>query len=252
MRRTPFLVWYFIKTVFLVKRPFSFFFHYLVLKTPPHRLIEFRNGLRIIVSNHPDDIATVFLMFIRRDYGVIAKGSRIVDIGGNIGTFAVYSARSGAGQVVSYEPGREAFDVLQKNIQMNGMLDCVVPQRMAVSGCEDETVAFPIASSPDNRMLCTDTPPAGYELVPTTTLGTILTRHQLDFVDCVKIDCEGAEYQIVLNTPDEVWSRIKEIKLEYHMGRPEVLIRRLQQSGYALVKQNPLTETVGHLWFRRD
>lgn len=249
--RTPALTWHFIRTLFLVKRPLSFFFHYLVLKSPSDRLIEFRNGVRITISSHPDDIATVFLMFVRRDYGAIAKGSKIVDIGGNIGTFAVYAARSGAGRVYSYEPGREAYNLLQKNIQMNGMLDCVVAERMAVADCDGGTVAFPIASSPDNRMVSAETPPVGYDLVPTTTLDAILARHKLDFVDCVKIDCEGAEYQIVLNTPDAVWSRIKEIKMEYHSGRPEVLIHRLKQTGYVLVKQNASTETAGHLWFRR-
>jgi hypothetical protein len=79
------LGWHFIKTLFLLKRPLSFIFHYLTLRAPSSRLIEFRNGTRIHISGNGNDLATVSLMFIRRDYGAIAKGSTILDIGANIG-----------------------------------------------------------------------------------------------------------------------------------------------------------------------
>lgn len=237
-----------IRALFLTRRPFSFVRHYLTLTLPPSRLVEFRDGTRIYLSNCPTDIATVFVVFISRCYGAIAKGSVVVDIGANIGTFAVYAARSGA-RVYAYEPSRESFELLCKNLDANGLRDRASVFMKAVTDKDGDTVAFPIESSPENSIE-TDQDSGGCDIVPTTTLSAILASNHLDVVDCVKIDCEGAEYAIVNGSPAHVWDSIREVKMEYHRSQAESLIDKLNRCGYSLIAHTPSTSECGYLHFQ--
>ncbi len=49
-------------------------------------------------------------------------------------------------------------------------------------------------------------------------------------IDLVKLDCEGAEYPILLNTPPEVLKRVRRWAIEYH-GSPTPLQDRLRGWG---------------------
>jgi FkbM family methyltransferase len=249
LMRLHLLIWDLTRALALTRRPFSFVRHYLTLTLPPSRLIEFRDGTRIHLSNCPTDIATVFIVFIRRCYGDIAKGSVVVDIGANIGTFAIYAARSGAALVYAYEPSRESFELLCKNIDANRLRDRVNVFRTAVTDKEGDTVAFPIESSPENS-IGADQDSGNCDIVPTTTLSAILAAHQLDAVDCAKIDCEGAEYAIVLESPVQVWDGIREIKMEYHQSQVASLIGKLSNCGYSLITHTPSTSVSGYLHFQ--
>ena len=73
----------------LVKRPFKILKNYINETSPDY--IFLRNGLRIKTSSNPHDVITFILVFCRRDYGKIKKGSFVVDVGANIGVFTIYS-----------------------------------------------------------------------------------------------------------------------------------------------------------------
>ena len=45
---------------------------------------------------------------------------------------------------------------------------------------------------------------------------TSSSRNALERVDLLKMDCEGAEYEILYGTPDRYLERIREIRMEYH------------------------------------
>ena len=58
-------------------------------------------------------------------------------------------------------------------------------------------------------------------------------------VDLLKIDCEGGEYTILLTTPIEVFSRIRNIVFEYHeidgfQAKLVAVKQRLCDIGYSL------------------
>jgi hypothetical protein len=88
------------------RRPLTVLRHYLTLSSPPDRRVELRSGLRVNLSDHPQDLTTAFLIFVRRDYGLVRPGSVVVDVGANIGTFALHAAHCGAARVLAYEPNR--------------------------------------------------------------------------------------------------------------------------------------------------
>jgi hypothetical protein len=72
--------------------------------------------------------------------------------------------------------------------------------------------------------------------VAAVSLADALARLATDRVDLLKLDCEGAEYDILMRTTPDVLSRIDRIVMEYHDHRPDVrhpaLAAFLRHSGY--------------------
>jgi hypothetical protein len=54
--------------------------------------------------------------------------------------------------------------------------------------------------------------------VPGVTIESIFQELELQTCDYLKIDCEGAEYDILFNTNKAILSKIRHICLEYHNG----------------------------------
>jgi Methyltransferase FkbM domain len=72
-------------------------------------------------------------------------------------------------------------------------------------------------------------------------------------VSLMKLDCEGCEYELVLETPAACWARVQRLVLEYHpvSGRePRSLVERLGSLGLRLVHAGP-KNGVGMYWFAR-
>ena len=58
----------------------------------------------------------------------------------------------------------------------------------------------------------------GYSVsVSATTLAEIFKQHGISQCDFLKIDCEGAEYEIMKEVPFEILAHISRIAMEYHL-----------------------------------
>jgi FkbM family methyltransferase len=251
LRRLPYYVGYSLKCLRLFKHPWSVLYHYFTLKPLREPLVELRGGLKIHLSGDRYDIVTVFLIFVREDYGRIQPGSSVVDIGANVGVFSLYSAYRRARRVYAYEPNSQSYACLLRNIADNHLEDVIVPRQFAVTGTEDEAVKFPIQSSAFNAIITGETTQA-FEWVKTTTLARILREHALKQIDLLKMDCEGAEYAIVFQSPYEVWSCISDVRLEYHQAQIESLTAFLADRGFKLIALRQDSPHWGNVWFKRS
>ncbi len=245
-----FAVWC-VRCLFLFKRPFSVLHSYFTMRPPPGRMVELRDGLKIFLSEHPHDLVTVFVIFVREDYGRARPGGVVVDIGANIGVFALYAAHAGAAKVLAYEPNGESFALLQRNITANRLEQVVVPCRLAVSERAGETLRFPVKSSPYNAALTSEVT-AECEPVTTTDFASILRDHAVEGIDLLKLDCEGAEYGILLNAPESLWPRVRELRMEYHAGDRERLAAHLQARQFKLTLWRQDSPTTGNMRFARQ
>ena len=52
--------------------------------------------------------------------------------------------------------------------------------------------------------------------VQSTTLEKIFDENNISNCDFLKMDCEGAEYEILFNLPEKIFKKINKICLEYH------------------------------------
>ena len=75
--------------------------------------------------------------------------------------------------------------------------------------------------------------------------------------DILKIDCEGAEFEILYNLPQEYFKRIEKIRLEYHnhlsdkKNNSEYLMEFLKKNGFKVTKNKKCSDYNGDLWFEK-
>jgi FkbM family methyltransferase len=130
----------------------------------------------------------------------------ILDIGSNIGaSILFFRERFPAARIYGFEPHPETFRVLQKNV---GALPSVEVFNYGL-GAADATVSFPFDGADFSRFLSKDkTAPWRHPLSPTSCevkhAGDVVKNLGLTKVDLIKIDCEGAEYDVLTALPADL------------------------------------------------
>jgi FkbM family methyltransferase len=158
----------------------------------------------------------------------------VVDLGAHIGAFAIAAAQAvPLGHVYAVEPARASFALLTRNLAINNLTNASA-YRCAVSARTGTATLYRGADSWADNLICAQVGRSS-ETVDTTTLEDFLECHDIADVDYLKMNVEGAEYSILLDTPKRVLRRIRCMLIEHHptVGcRPEQLIKRLDQCGF--------------------
>ena len=196
----------------------------------PYRELRF-DGVRIQVRRGSWDESAAQRVVGDQDYlrpgHEIRPTDTVVDIGANIGCFAVVAGRAARqGRVFAFEPDRENYELSVRNAALNGLTNVVV-ERAAVSGTAGTLRLFKGAEVSLHTTLASrlDEPTQGEE-VPAVTLQQIFDRHNITRCDFLKMNCEGAEYDILYRTPPEYLRRIDRIALEYHATADKTRVSR--------------------------
>jgi FkbM family methyltransferase len=198
------------------------------------------NGAKFKIRTWTSDKTITNEIFKREAYTFnnefkIKPGDIVLDIGGHIGVFVVLAART-AKKVLVYEPLKENYDLLNENIKLN-TLNNVKSFNVAVSDKAGTVTFFPEKGNVGGSSLY------GKNLskkikVPATTLQKIFLDNKLKRINFLKLDAEGAEYNILLNAPKPLLKKIDRIVLEFHdylehqNHRYHELIRMLEASGF--------------------
>jgi FkbM family methyltransferase len=143
-------------------------------------------------------------------------GSTVVDVGANVGMFAVRQARRGA-HVYAFEPNGECYRRLSKTVVENGLTDRISIFNYAVG----RTTGFGTLRVPDHRTVYGSVVPleaastAHGPVVRMTSLDLILPALGVQRVDLLKIDTEGAEVE-VLRGAGRTLRATARVVVEYH------------------------------------
>jgi FkbM family methyltransferase len=162
-----------------------------------------------------------------KDYDVprvpINKGDVVLDIGANQGFFSCYAADQGA-QVYAFEPSPDSYQTLQSNIKTNGFDDRVVAKPWAV-GAENGTVEL-ICSDWLGGGMNTTKPEFATNVgmnitnkvaqIPCYSLSHLIAEFGLAQIKICKLDCEGAELDILKGLKPEDRTKITAFVIEYH------------------------------------
>ncbi len=213
-----------------------------------------RSGLQLIDSTGtlPGTLAEVF---VRRRYGTVDRFRTIVDVGANVGSFAVYAAQSSPGaRIFCYEPEEENFLRLTKNLSINGLEGRVTAFQSAVGssiGPRKLTLRVSQCNAFDDLR-----DGASYQVVACTTLQDIRREHNLETLDLLKMNCEGAEYEILGACSRADYDGILNIRLEYHnldavSRNGESLRRHLEARGYRVERVTRRLTDSGFIWATR-
>jgi FkbM family methyltransferase len=213
-------------------------------------LLHFRDGTQFRVRTAMDVwvIIETYLGHTYEQNGFdIQNNWVIIDIGAGLGEFSITAAKKCLhGVVYAYEPFRESFELMQENILLNNVMNTTA-YPYAVGGnagpmhlktASGVPVLYSTAIN-DNHVGRHDTTVQG------TTLDEIFGTFHLEKCDLIKIDCEGAEYDILFHTSAPTLQKTEIICLEYHNGITKFthldLIHFLESHGFLVIlKPSPV------------
>ena len=180
---------------------------------------------------------------LRRDYLIAGQrlqaGDTVIDIGANIGCFSIQAAKivGPSGMVIAVEPDKSTFDQLLENIKINKLTN-VMPIRSAVGGAQG---SITLRSSPNRLFSSVFASVNGHDVegeqqeVDLTTLENLMQAYKVARCDYLKLDCEGAEHDIVGAMSKATATKVLQITMEVHKVPDrdgQVLVDRLRMLGY--------------------
>jgi FkbM family methyltransferase len=211
-------------------------------------LVYHRNGLAAVLRSGTSDFQVFDEMFVhdiyKRTLARIQPGDVVIDIGAQCGLFTLAVASRGA-RVLSFEPLEDNFNLMGENVALNGFEDRVRCFNLAVSGksgsldlwvCKGDTggsTGYPTIHPQwfDGEKL--------KDSVERKTFRCITLQQVMDYEPsvrsyrCLKIDCEGSEYEIIQNVQDERLRRFDIIVIECHPnGSMRDLADRMKKAGF--------------------
>ncbi len=134
----------------------------------------------------------------------VKLGGTVLDIGAHIGLFAVVTARlvGRDGKVFSFEPTPFTRGVLQQVVALNHCAHIVEIRSEAVSSRGGETIFFDTGDTISNANSLVRTGRSKSEIPVTMITVDEFVRERSLNVDCLKIDVEGAELDVLIGAKD--------------------------------------------------
>jgi len=127
----------------------------------------------------------------------IQKDMNILDIGANVGYYTLHLAAlvGDKGKVFAFEPDPSNFSILEKNVNLNNFRNVILINK-AVSNSLSPTTLFQNSSNTGGHSIIKTENTDKKITVETTTLDEYFKNFSGN-VDLIKIDVEGAEYQVI-------------------------------------------------------
>ncbi len=191
----------------------------------------------IAIRPGTDDVPSVVNNVIREEYGQFSNNFKpkvIVDAGAYIGdTAAYFLTRFPKSHVIALEPNEDSFPLAQRNLMPYGERVTLLKTALWF---ELTTVHF--GGIQTGAAIGT----SGAE-VPTSTITQLMTQFNLDFIDLLKLDIEGAEAQVVPSGVGDWLDKVGTILLETHGSEVEKSLIAL------LTKANFACEQFRNVWY---
>ena len=190
-----------------------------------------------------EDVETEIFDFNEYNYGsvTIERGDVVVDLGANIGVFALYALHRKASKVFCVEPYIPYVKTILKNL--NKFSSKVVISPIAISDVEGEVQ---INVNYENNVILSNV----YEdyswseklnetdMVKTMRFDDYLNVNNIEFVDFLKVDIEGSEYRLFKDVSVEtLQKRVNKIAIEYHWNYSDqlnVITNKLNEAGFEI------------------
>jgi FkbM family methyltransferase len=208
-------------------------------------IIKLRNGLRF--KYEPDLFgAEVFLDEPYKKLNV--EGKDVIDIGAFNADSALYFALRGARRVIAFEPFPRIYRLALENLRLNNFPNVTILNEAVSSSNGIASINTGAEKTGSNNQLVET---VGDFIVQKSTLGSLVERFHLNDA-CLKIDCEGSEYDILLSCDQKFLDAFSQIILEYHQGL-EKLEDHLRACGFSteILEQFNKGDGIGMLYAKR-
>lgn len=183
--------------------------------------------------------------------GEPSEDAVVIDIGAHIGGFTLPASNfAPRGRVFAIEACRASYEVLRFNIELNGLKN-VDAAHLAIA---DRIGRVRLHHGPQGNVGHSITAEHGgsSEAVESVTLRGYMDQRGIDRCDLLKLNCEGAEFPILMTASHDDLRRIQQIAVFYHVDFVDDsysltgLERRLEDAGFSL---GPREGGKTHGWF---
>jgi FkbM family methyltransferase len=186
---------------------------------------------------------------------LVKKGGIAIDIGANIGLFSVFLSKelSAKGHVYAFEPVRDTYWRMKENLVLN-RCENVMTYQQAMSNKNGKAVMniFPAGYGAWNtfgKPQFGEIKPVSKETVIVTTLDEFVRSSKIKFVDFLKIDVEGFEFDVLQGAKNTlIGNKVKYLSFEISetplvgaKRKGDDIFNILKEYGYQSYQFNPET-----------
>ncbi|MBK5214578.1 MAG: FkbM family methyltransferase [Flavobacteriaceae bacterium] len=202
--------------------------------------LKLRNGLNFY--NADSNTISIFNeVFVKKVYNrgnvKINEGDIVFDIGANVGVFSLYASQIKRTQVYAFEPHPKNFKILLNNVSQNKITNI-------------ECFEFALGIDNEERTLVEGHNAGGHKFsyknasevsksaskVKCVTFASIQEKLNIAKIDFLKLDCEGAEGEIIKSLGKEGLKLINKMAIEFHDDNSilnhEEILEELNNSGF--------------------
>jgi FkbM family methyltransferase len=167
--------------------------------------LHFRNGPNFKIRDGAGAAHIFYEIFLRDQYpkAMLKDAQTIVDVGANIGLFSYYARLNAPkARILAIEADPDTFAVLDFNLadqNVERLHQAAASESGAIdfysSGISGWSSRYAVLGAQDARKVS----------VPSEPLSATLRKHGIEQIDFLKVDVEGAEYDILLGD-GELWA----------------------------------------------
>ena len=192
----------------------------------------------------------------------LPEGAVVLDVGANIGLFSLFVKRECPdARILAFEPAPVTAEALRRNMELHHVRDVEVHEVALGEQPGTQKLTF-FPALPGNSTSHPEEKAAARELqravlgeehanrvfageqveVDVHTLSDLLSgRSDLDRIDLLKVDVEGAELDVLRGIAQPDWARVAQVVVEVgdREGRLDAILDLLHQHGFTTVVDGP-------------
>jgi FkbM family methyltransferase len=215
------------KNWFLNKEIFKNKLKYYLLKIAPKGFvisIELKNNIKYKLRGRFADktvLKEVWLKNIYNQFGVkVEDGDLVIDIGAHIGIFSTYAAeKNKSGKIFSFEPFKDNFNRLKFHKNLNNKSN-IKELNLGVAGENGKKSFYVNSKNSGGHSLIKNIDRKKEVEIETIRLSDFCKKEKIKKIDFLKIDSEGAEFEI-FQKDHSFLNIVKKIIIECHPVKGE-------------------------------
>ena len=201
---------------------------------------------------------TIFDRCYEKEFIKFEDDWNVIDIGVAFGDFSIWYAKTyPRSRINAFEPHPDSFELANLNIQTNSITNIRLQNKAVGSNDRIENINFNFRTAPGSHSLCDNKSNQNTETQQVSFLSLKNILANISSIDLIKLDCEGGEYDILLNSSNETIQKIRFLVMEWHDGitshNHHELVKRLKDCGFEVkVHLNPVHANIGLIFARNQ
>lgn len=210
---------------------------------------KFVNKINLRLSNSIPYYMNYEEFFVIKKYKKFFKKQfkNIVDVGANVGVFINYILEEQlSDKIIAVECDPQSLKDLYKNFKREYRIKII---NKALGTREEKTLFF---HNPENPVISTTIPKENFKKIEVETITINNLVKELEFIDLLKIDIEGAEYSIFENMDDNLFSKINNIFVECHFfeddskNKFDLMVKKIEENGFKVFDPFEIATNFNH------